>query len=228
MSLVHRNLNGHMYLLTITAPGEAGHRRWSPAARARRHVCGCEQSMAAGPASWNASAGRRWNHCLTLLRRLSPDLEFFRAAEVQRRGLLHQHVPLWSPVPLDPVEVQAAALAAGFGCVFDLQEVTSPQQVARYVGKYVSKSTDQREDVPWERLMIDPATGEVREVRTRPTYRSYSTSRTWGLTMRDCIAAARRAAAISTALRAASAAPAAPADAATLPTPAADATGPPG
>jgi hypothetical protein len=213
MSLTQRNVAGVMYLLTITAPGTAGHRRWSPALRSRRDSCGCDHAMAAGPASWNASAGRRWNHCLTLLRRLSPELEFFRAAEVQRRGLLHQHVLLWSPVPLDPVEVQAAALAAGFGCVFDLQEVTSPQQVARYVGKYVAKSTDQRDDVPWEQLRVDPKTGEVTDVRTRPTYRSYSTSRTWGLTMRDCIAAARRAAALSAALTADPGLPAVPAQA---------------
>jgi hypothetical protein len=133
---------------------------------------------------------------VTALRRLHPTVEFFRAAEVQDRGLLHQHLLLHSETAVTPGQVQAAALAAGFGCVMDHQEVSSPQQTARYLSKYVGKSTDQRPSVPWERLVVDEESGEVVEVRTRPTYRSYSQSRRWGLTMRDCLDAARRAAAL--------------------------------
>jgi hypothetical protein len=192
-----RQAVGHQYLTTINAPGDAGHRRWHPGRRGRHELCSCSDARSSGDAAWNASAGKRWNHYVTALRRLHPSIQFFRAAEVQERGLLHQHHLMHSLTAVTAEDVQAAALAAGYGCVMDHQHVTSPQQTARYLAKYVGKSTDQRPSVPWERLIIDETTGEVLEVRTRPTYRSYSQSRLWGLTMRECIAAASRSAALA-------------------------------
>lgn len=189
-----RQTVGSQYLTTINAPGDPGHRRWHPGRRGRHELCSCSDARSSGDASWNASAGRRWNHYVTLLRRLHPSIQFFRAAEVQERGLLHQHHLMHSLTEITAAEVQACALSAGYGCVMDHQLVTSPQQTSRYLAKYVGKSTDQRPSVPWERLIVDPDSGEILEVRTRPTYRSYSQSRGWGLTMRQCLDASRRAA----------------------------------
>jgi hypothetical protein len=194
-----RLLNGWQYLTTLNAPGNPGHRRWHPGRKGRHELCGCHEHRADNDGAWNASAGKRWNHFVTTLRRVHPSVEFFRAAEVQTRGLLHQHVLMHADTCVTPAQVQAAALGAGFGCVMDHQEVTSPQQTARYLAKYVGKSTDQRPSVPWERLVVDEVTGEVLETLTRPTYRSYSQSRDWGLTMRDCLAAARFAARLANA-----------------------------
>lgn len=220
-----RNLTGFQYLTTLNPPGDPGHRRWHPGRRGRHERCDCHVARAAGDASWNASAGKRWNHFLTTLRRLHPSVQFFRAAEVQKRGLLHQHLLLWSETDITPGEVQAAALVAGFGCVMDHQHVTSPQQAARYLAKYVGKSTDQRPDVPWERIVIDDQ-GVVLEVKSQPTYRSYSQSRQWGLTMRDCLEVSRRAAAIAAARREQDEDPSP--EGSPLPAPAANAAAPPG
>lgn len=184
------------YLLTLTGPGTtASHRRWDPSldsahprlskirALGAREVCGCEiQRGEAG--AWNASAGRRWNHFRTTLARSVEGLEFARFVEVQeKRGVLHLHVLVLSPVALDVVVLQRLALAAGFGCVLDLQRITDPARSARYVSKYVTKAADAREDVPWVRDHVDEDTGEVRAVRTPARYRTWSASRGWPCTM---------------------------------------------
>ena len=63
----------------------------------------------------------------------------------------------------------------------DVEPVRSVDKAARYISKYVTKSSGQRSVVPWERL--DPETGEL--VGARATYRLWSSSRTWGVTMRE-------------------------------------------
>jgi hypothetical protein len=148
-------------------------------------ACACHLENAPdGLATWNASASAAWNRLRTALAR-STDLDFFRAVEVQRRGALHLHVIVWSRDPLDVGVVQALALAAGFGCVIDLQPLR-PEH-ARYVAKYATKGSDGRDSVPWARVVqvLDEDTGELLDlVNPDPTFRTWSASRGWGLTMR--------------------------------------------
>lgn len=179
----------HLYLLTVTAPSGGGsHPRWhrnewghqpSP-----RPVCSCSDDLVS-LGDWNASAGRRWNTLRGNLRRLEPRLEFFRAVEPQKRGALHLHVIVASPSQLDPLEVQRLARAAGFGCVMDLAVVEAgSRRHAYYVAKYVTKAADSRADVPWVADVVDRETGEIDRRATMPTYRTWSSSHGWGLTMR--------------------------------------------
>jgi hypothetical protein len=136
-----------------------------------------------GPGVWNASAGRRWDRLRRSLVREFPGLEFFRAVELQVRGVIHLHVIVWSPGRrMTAPAVQPFALAAGFGC--NVKVTHSGDDVARfarYVTKYVTKSTDDRAECPWE--VLDPSTGELRE--SSPTYRSWSQSQGFGCRMKD-------------------------------------------
>jgi hypothetical protein len=94
--------------------------------------------------------------------------------------------------PLDPQQVQALAMAAGFGCVVDVEALKpGDTRAATYASKYVSKSTDQRGEVPWETL--DTKTGEL-EVVADARYRTWSASQDWGLTMKVIDEAIRDAA----------------------------------
>lgn len=161
----------HLAMLTVTGPGtQAGHARLHPRLDSRwvtsahaRPVCGCEHE-ATDVGRWNAAAGDRWNHLRTLIRReLDPTAEYFCATEVQARGWLHKHVLIDSAAPIDPAAVQLLALRAGFGCAVDVQTPTDDAlRFARYVVKYVTKSTDGRGDVPWD--------------GPRPTFRTWSQS----------------------------------------------------
>ena len=74
-------------------------------------------------------------------------------------------------------------MAAGYGCVMDLQEIGSAAGVGRYLSKYVTKGGD-RDRVPWEAVKVNTRTGEV-TLSTAPTYRLRSQSRDWGCTMRE-------------------------------------------
>jgi hypothetical protein len=127
-------------------------------------------------------------------------MAYARVVEVQKRGLIHLHIVVWVPQPLDVDTIHALALEAGFGCVMDLAPLDRPDKTARYLAKYVSKSVDQRGDVPWVREMVDQVTGEV-TVSLDPTFRAWSSSRNWGVRMADLVAASRRAVAIAAARR---------------------------
>lgn len=145
-------------------------------------------------AEWNASAAGRWNHLRTLLRREFPSLEFFRAAEVQKRSALHHHVLALSLEPIDAAVVQELALRAGYGCVLDVEHFADLTKAARYLSKYVTKDAE-RNDCPWVVDKVDASTGELTRC-TRATFRPWSASRRWGLTMtqlRALHAAARQA-----------------------------------
>lgn len=143
--------------------------------------------------SWNAAAGVYWDRLRRSLVREFPGLQFFRAVELQERGVIHLHVIVWSPGRrVTAPAVQPFALAAGFGCNVKVthagEDVT---RFARYVTKYVTKATDGRGDCPWERL--DEETGELRSVPA--TYRTWSQSMGFGCRMREheeAIAAQRR------------------------------------
>jgi len=197
--LLHHSASGYLYLLTVTAPAADEHLQWTPGwdRKSPRPVCGCDREMADGLGLWNASASMRWNRLRTSLKRLSPDLQYFKAVETQKRGAIHYHLPVWSPVPLNSVVVQGLALRAGFGCVLDLDPIKAGDlRAAAYVSKYVSKATDSRDEVPWEADVLDRETGEVRLMRTEARYRTWSASRGWGMTMRAVREAIRAAAVV--------------------------------
>lgn len=207
-----------LWLLTVTAPGSRAHRRWVPSQLyvrgAPRPDCSCHEGVVL--ADWNPQASACWNRLNTSLSRSAARLEFYRAAEVQdgsrggsARGALHHHVVIASAGSLEVLEVQALALAAGYGCVMDLQPVevgADLSDLAAYVSKrlagYVSKSSgEHRQEVPWRADVVDQETGEVRRLHTAPTYRTHSQSKGWGCTVKEVLAiyreqARRRAAAL--------------------------------
>ena len=82
-----------VFMLTLTAPGERVHRR--PDGR----KCPCTGPGGTNLAEWNATAGKRFNKAVTYLRRRYGDVQYARAAEVQKRGALHFHVLVrpWRP-----------------------------------------------------------------------------------------------------------------------------------
>lgn len=182
---------GYLGMATFTAPGDPGHRRWVIGGRAH-DLCDCHESASDGMGVWNSLAGRRWDRLRLKLRREYSGAEFFRAVETQQRGSLHLHVVFWSPVPVKPVVLQQLAQESGFGCNTRWDPAGSdPTRFAGYVSKYVTKSTDDRGETPWETL--DETTGEL--VATRPTFRTWSQSRGFGCTMKahlDAIALQRR------------------------------------
>jgi uncharacterized protein YbjQ (UPF0145 family) len=125
-----------------------------------------------------------------------PGFQFFRAVELQVRGVIHLHVIVWSPGRrITATAVQPLALAAGFGC--NVKVTHSGEDVARfarYVTKYVTKSVDGRGDCPWD--VLDPVTGELRA--SAATYKAWSQSLGFGCRMReheDAIRSQRRRAA---------------------------------
>lgn len=192
---------GRLWLLTTTAPGVNDHARWDPGwARGVRAACGCHVGV--DLAEWNAGASACWNRLRTALRRLYPDCEYLRSVEVQDgkrrrdgvgRGALHHHTLLWTPGAgsLDVLAVQDLAESAGYGCVIDLVEIEpGSRRYAYYVSKYVTKSCDARDDVPWKVGVVDEQTGELRRMHTLATFRTWSSSRNFGPTMKALKAAA--------------------------------------
>lgn len=198
-------LGKSLWLLTLNAPGERAHGRWTPPPHyvrgARRVACDCHEGVVL--ADWNPSASACWNRLRTALVKRYPDLDFLRTTETQSRGAIHYHLPIATVGRVDVLEVQALALAAGFGCVLDLAPLPRGadfSNLAAYVSKlvagYVTKSCDSRADVPWRADVVDEETGEIRRLHTHPTYRTHSQSRSWGITVgevrRHVAAAARR------------------------------------
>jgi hypothetical protein len=197
-----------LWLLTLTAPGERAHDRWTPAQLYRRgqlrDACDCHDGF--DLAVWNPSAGACWNRLRTALSR-EVVADFYRATEVQEghrggrgRGALHHHVVIATTTrSLDVRAVQQLALAAGYGCVMDLRPVTREEDmgdVARYLAKtlagYVTKGAGEtRSEVPWKRPVADPETGEIRLMHTVATYRLSSQSKGWGCTERQVREVAR-------------------------------------
>ncbi|HVY11390.1 MAG TPA: hypothetical protein VHB18_14715 [Mycobacteriales bacterium] len=183
---------GHLHLVTLTAPGDRAHRMPSG------DWCPCTPQGGVDLARWNATASKRWNRLRTAMSREYEGLEYFRAAEVQRRGALHFHLVVWSARPLDRHVVRRLAVIAGFGHEADVRTLAAGSRAhARYVSKYVTKACDQRETVPWVGEIVDVGTGEIREARCRATYRTWAASRGWGTTMRAVRLACARAAGYS-------------------------------
>lgn len=180
---------GYMYLLTLTAPGDGLH------VDQHGEVCPCTPAEGVDLGEWNASAASRWNLLRTRLRAQHQDLQYLRAVEVQKRGALHLHVIVWSPDPLDKLQLRRLAIGYGFGHSLDLSPITpGSRKHAYYVAKYVTKACDQRENVPWAADLLDRSTGEIRRVDALATYRTWSASQGWGLTMKEIRATCSRAA----------------------------------
>jgi hypothetical protein len=70
--------------------------------------------------------------------------------------------------------------------------VPGSRKAASYVAKYVAKSVDSRQLVPWLRTKLDRQTGELSEC-SKATYRAWSSSRTWPVRMRELVEASRSA-----------------------------------
>lgn len=182
------------WFLTLTAPGEDVH--YLP----NGERCPCTPPGGVDLAEWNATLGRRWNDFCTYVRRLLDDqaLQFFKGTEVQQRGALHIHALIRPSRPVKAPtmkKLRAMAIHLGFGHAVDLQPVAREKH-AWYVAKYVSKACDDRAHVPWARhgQVLDEETGELvaQLVRCDATYRPWSSSRHWGVTMRQVKAEQQR------------------------------------
>lgn len=176
------------YFLTLTAPGTtAGHRRWVQGSQHRagvaRQVCGCEGQMDS-LGLWNRQESACWNRLRTALARQVGSIQFCGSVETQKRGALHRHLVVFTDEPLFFDQVQELALAAGYGCTLDIEPLESPEKAARYLSKYVTKAAGDRAVVPWSTMTVDQDTGEIYERSHRPTYRLWSSSRRWGVTMK--------------------------------------------
>jgi hypothetical protein len=98
--------------------------------------------------------------------------------------MLHRHVVMHVDEPLTAREVGDLALAAGYGCVHDVQVIKSAQKAAWYIAKYVTKSSGDRGNVPWRAEVLDEETGELRVMETTPTFRTWSSAQSWGFTLK--------------------------------------------
>jgi len=179
--------SGFTYFLTLNGPGENDHRRWRQGKGGNdRPECDCHRVWeTTTKGDWNAGESGCWNRMrLSLSRLTSGSLTYIGAVETQKRGVLHRHVVLNSAVPITPEEVGALALVAGYGCVHDLQLVQSASKAAWYISKYVTKSSGDRENVPWRADVVDQDTGEVRRMETTPTFRTWSAAQSWGFTLK--------------------------------------------
>lgn len=85
-----------VFLLTLTAPGDRAH---TLNGRPDGPPCPCTPPGGVHLAEWNGTSGARFNHLVTYLRRSYGDLQYARAAEVQKRGALHFHVLLRTDRP---------------------------------------------------------------------------------------------------------------------------------
>lgn len=135
-------------------------------------------------ARWNPTAGACWNRFMVSLRRFDPTVQYFRAAEIQKRGAIHHHGLLLSSVPLTRNRISRIAKRAGYGWMVDVQAVTSNRSVASYLAKYVTKASDDRQSVPWQADKVDRDTGEITS-SSRATYRTWSRSYGYGVPMRE-------------------------------------------
>jgi hypothetical protein len=158
---------------------------------------------------WNPTASKLWNKFLLEFERFYLERPaYFRAVECQDgkrsvdgcgRMALHFHVLIRTQVSLSAKDLQKMAKDNGFGHELKLQPLAAGSRaLARYVSKYVTKSCNERDDVPWlvdEELVDDEGelTGITVKVPGRPTFRTWSQSKNWGTTMAAvCVDVRRR------------------------------------
>lgn len=198
--------DGAHYLLTLTPPGDRLHcmKSGCVATECAHEKCSCTPEGGVSLGEWNPTASTRWNHLLTLIERsYGGRPQYFRAVECQdgkrtedgcgRMGL-HLHVLLRTDRVLNVRTVRRLAIQAGFGHAVDIQVLSAgSRKAAKYVAKYVTKSCDERDDVPWLVDQVDQETGEVTTENRPATFRTWSQSRRWGTTMAEiCVDLRRR------------------------------------
>lgn len=181
--------NGYTYFLTLTAPGDKEHRQWVQGKPRNRPECECHRVWEhTHRGDWNAAESSHWNRLRTALSRLTGgSLTYIGSVEIQekrRDQMLHRHVVLNVDRPLLPEEVGQLALTAGYGCVHDLQVIQSASKAAWYISKYVTKSSGERQNIPWRADVVDEETGETVRMDTTPTFRTWSSARSWGYTLK--------------------------------------------
>ncbi len=172
-------------MLTVTPPGRETH------FLRNGDRCPCTPEGGINVAEFNTHAGVYFNRLMQELRRRYGDIQYARAAEVQKRGTLHFHVLMRVPrlaLILGDFDARDPFCALrrlvehhGFGHEVDL--APAPTNTVWYCAKYVSKSCDDREQLPW----LDTETGEVQSRNGR--YRPWTASRRWGATMASIRAA---------------------------------------
>ena len=149
-------VEGELLMWTLTAPGRRAHSTKTAGGAWVR--CPCTSKGGTDIARWNAGAAMRFSRLLNNGVRRDPRFAwlrgaYFRVAEVQQRGALHFHVLVrvrsGTVIPAGALDdLTAEAIAYGFGHECDVQEIDTAKG-AWYVAKYVSKSADAREMVPW-------------------------------------------------------------------------------
>jgi hypothetical protein len=186
---------GRFGMLTLTGPGVDELPWHRPSCSHGPGVAcsgnrGCRVDPVAA-ARWNGLLPDRWSWFMTYLRRdLGARVEFFKAAEVQRRGVLHLHVMFWVPAGRSDDEIVAAMQRAAwadiggvwFGPQLDVAFANDDQDLRRlswYCSSYVAKTADELPGL----MRVDPITGEVRAGRASGI-RAWSVSGGWGLSMR--------------------------------------------
>ena len=184
---------------TLTAPGDGIHCKKRDCARSdcAHEKCLCTWAEGVDLGHWNPGAGKLWNRFMTALTEACGErIKYFRAVEVQERGAIHYHVLFRSDVVISEKTLRELAIANGFGHSIDLQELApgskNAASAAHYVAKYVTKSCDDRDNLPWLKDMVDPETYEVTEQNVSATFRTWSQSKNWGLTMAALRDVARR------------------------------------
>jgi len=186
LGTTNRLSQGFSYFLTLSAPGEKEHRKWVQGKPGPdRPSCDCHRVWEhVQRGDWNRWESRHWNRLRTSLSRRFEGMTYIGSVEVQKRGMLHRHLVINTPQPLEAAEVGDLALRAGYGCVHDLQVINSASKAAFYISKYVTKSAGDRENVPWRADVLDEETGEICRMDTTPTFRTWSAARSWGYTLK--------------------------------------------
>lgn len=174
-----------LYGVTLTAPGDRVHcerHKKCDATGVDCRACSCTPEGGVDLAVWNSFAGRRFSDFVNDLRRHGlADLQYCKGAECQERGALHFHLMMRTRGALTVQVVRKWAKHHGFGHSVDVQllSVGEAMRAARYCAKYVSKAVDERGSIPW----LDRSTGE--RCDGAPKYRTWSSSRSWGESMRS-------------------------------------------
>lgn len=179
--------------LTVTAPGNRQHRM--PSGK----VCDCTPVGGIDVGEWNATFTARMNRVLEGIRRgeASPlvdgkrqavPLSYAQAREPQDgkrradgcgRFALHLHGALYrsdgQALELDVRLLRRLVIRHGFGHELKLKPL-SPSAGARYFAKYVADASDVRDSVPFGRDGLGR--------RRKATYRTWTASRNWAVTMK--------------------------------------------
>lgn len=159
----HPALGFRFVFLTLTAPS-FGHTHHVPKwERDEGKRCGCGAAHRrdevawrglpldldsydyAGQVRWHQSLGRLWNATVARLRRVDPDMEFFRVFESQARGALHAHAIVRVPAssPVTATELLDTARAASTVREGVIDGVTGEVQTESYA--WGQKGCDARE-----------------------------------------------------------------------------------